>query len=192
MRSSTIARKTAETNIDLSLSLDGNGERDIDIPVGFLSHMLVLFACHSNFDLRIKATGDTIVDYHHTVEDIGIALGETFFDALGDKKGIKRYSSLTLPMDESLVSVAIDIGGRASFVYNAEITHSKVGDFDTELVEEFFRAFAFNAKINLHIKLEYGTNAHHIIEAMFKAVARALRDAITITGDSIPSSKGVL
>lgn len=195
MRKATVNRKTAETDIKLTLNLDGKGESKIDSGCGFLDHMLTLFAKHGNFDLTVKCKGDVEVDYHHTTEDIAIALGQAFKDALGDKKGINRYGDIILPMDEALILSAVDLSGRSFFVKQFDIKANKVGDFDTELVEEFFQAFAANALINLHIKQLDGSNAHHIIEGMFKSVARSLRKAVAIDKDNIdqvPSTKGVL
>lgn len=195
MRTAEIKRKTAETDISLSLNIDGSGRSNIKTGAGFLDHMLTLFAKHSGFDLDVNCDGDTYVDYHHTAEDIGIALGNAFDNAIGDKKGIARYGNMILPMDESLVLSAVDISGRSYLVYDLEIPTQKVGDFDTELVEEFFRAFSANAKINLHIKKLAGSNSHHIIEGAFKSVARSLRAAVKIDPDfanDIPSTKGVL
>jgi imidazoleglycerol-phosphate dehydratase len=195
MRKSQIARKTAETDIVLSLNLDGNGNADIDSGCGFLDHMLTLFAKHSGFDLSVKCVGDTKVDYHHTTEDIGIVLGQAFYDALGDKKGIARYGDITLPMDEALIGVALDISGREFCSVDLTFAFEKVGDFDTELCEEFFLAFTRSAKITLHIRQLAGKNAHHIIEGTFKAVARSLAKAVKIDEskkDQIPSTKGVL
>lgn len=195
MRKSQIARKTAETDIVLSLNLDGVGNADIDSGCGFLDHMLTLFAKHSGFDLSVKCVGDTKVDYHHTTEDIGIVLGQAFYDALGDKKGIARYGDITLPMDEALIGVALDISGREFCSVDLTFAFEKVGDFDTELCEEFFLAFTRSAKITLHIRQLAGKNAHHIIEGTFKAVARALAKAVKIDEskkDQIPSTKGVL
>ena len=195
MRKATVNRKTAETDIKLTLNLDGKGESKIDSGCGFLDHMLTLFAKHGNFDLTIKCKGDVEVDYHHTTEDIAIALGQAFKDALGDKKGINRYGDIILPMDEALILSAVDLSGRSFFVKQFDIKANKVGDFDTELVEEFFQAFAANALINLHIKQLDGSNAHHIIEGTFKSVARSLRKAVAIDKDNIdqvPSTKGVL
>ena len=195
MRKSDISRKTAETNIELSLSIDGTGSSKIDTGCGFLDHMLTLFASHGRFDLSVKCVGDTQVDYHHSVEDIGICLGKAFAECLGDCKGIKRYGNMMLPMDESLVLCALDISGRSYLKYGLDIKAEKIGDFDTELVEEFFLAFVRNANITLHIKQLDGTNAHHIAEAAFKAVARALRQATEIdekAKNEIPSTKGVL
>ncbi len=194
-REATIARKTNETDISISLNIDGTGKREIDIPVGFLTHMLDLFAKHGLFDLNIKAKGDTYIDDHHTVEDIGIVLGEAFAKALGDKKGIKRYGFFILPMDEALATVAIDFAGRYSFRFECAFAHEKVGDLSTELIKHFWDAFAQNAKVNLYIKVENGENEHHKIEAIFKATARAIRMACEIdekTRDQVPSTKGKL
>ena len=195
MRSFELERKTAETDIKLSLSLDGNGVSKIDTGCGFLDHMLTLFASHGCFDLSVTCVGDVNVDYHHSAEDIGICLGKAFREAIGDCRGINRYGSMLLPMDEALVMCALDISGRACLVYDAQIPTQKVGDFDTELVEEFMIAFVRNAGITLHIKQLAGTNSHHIIEGMFKALARALRTAVAIDerrADAIPSTKGNL
>ena len=195
MRTAEINRITGETNILLKLELNGTGKSDIKTGVGFLDHMLILFAKHGRFDLEIKAEGDTWVDDHHTTEDIGIALGKAFAEALGDKKGIVRYGSTVLPMDESLILSAADISGRGLLVYGLEIPTEKVGTFDTELTEEFFRALAHNAGITLHIRQLAGTNSHHIIEGAFKSVARSLRTAVSVDpdfADEIPSTKGVL
>lgn len=195
MRSSQIARKTAETDIVLSLNLDGAGISDVDSGCGFLDHMLTLFAKHAGFDLTVRCQGDTKVDYHHTTEDIGIVLGQAFYNALGDKKGIVRYGDITLPMDEALIAVALDISGREFCSVDLSFAFEKVGDFDTELCEEFFLAFVRSAKITLHIRQLAGKNAHHIIEGTFKAVARALAKAVAIDEkkkDVIPSTKGVL
>lgn len=195
MRNSQINRKTAETDIALTLNLDGTGVSEIDTGVGFLDHMLTLFARHGRFDLSVKCVGDTQVDDHHSVEDIGICLGKAFSEALGDKRGICRYGDITLPMDEALILSAVDISGRAFLVYDLDIPTEKVGTFDTELVEEFFIAFAANAGITLHIRQLAGRNAHHIIEGAFKSVARSLRKAVAIDpdcADEVPSTKGVL
>lgn len=190
-----IKRKTNETEISLSLDIDGTGKREIDIPVGFLTHMLELFAKHGLFDLSIKATGDTYIDEHHTVEDIGIVLGEAFAKTLGDKRGIKRYGFFILPMDEVLATVAIDFAGRYSFRFECPFVKEKVGDLSTELIKHFWDAFAQNAKVNLYIKVENGENEHHKIEGLFKATARAIRMACEInqrSKDKIPSTKGKL
>lgn len=195
MREQEIKRKTNETDISLAINLDGKGESDINTGCGFLDHMLTLFSRHARFDLSVKCKGDTQVDYHHTTEDIAIVLGDAFKKALGDMKGITRYGSFALPMDETLVLAALDISGRSYLSYNLEIPAQKVGDFDTELVEEFFNAFVRHAEITLHIKHLSGTNSHHIIEAAFKAVARALKEAVKIDEEyknEIPSTKGVL
>lgn len=195
MRSSEIKRKTAETDISLSLCLDGSGESGINTGVGFLDHMLTLFAKHGHFDLDVTCKGDIEVDDHHSVEDIGICLGMAFAEALGDSRGITRYGDITLPMDEALILAAVDLGGRSHLEYDLEIPSEKVGTFDTELVEEFFIAFARNAKMNLHILQLRGRNSHHIIEGTFKAVARALAKAVFVQEayqNEIPSTKGVL
>ncbi len=195
MRKSEIQRKTNETDISLSLCLDGTGKSDINSGIGFLDHMLDLFAKHGRMDLTVKCIGDTYVDFHHSAEDIGIVLGQAFKEAVGDKKGIKRYGNMLLPMDESLVLASLDISGRAFLKYDLVIPTEKVGEMDTELIEEFFISFVRNADITLHIKQLDGTNSHHIIEAAFKAVARAIREAVSIdekAKDEIPSSKGLL
>lgn len=195
MRTSEIIRKTAETDINLTIALDGTGKSEIDTGCGFLDHMLTLFARHGRFDLTVKCTGDTNVDFHHTVEDIGICLGMALSEALGDKKGICRYGSMMLPMDETLITAALDISGRSYLAYGLEIPAEKVGDFDTELCEEFWQAFVRTSSITLHIVQNAGRNSHHIIEGAFKAVARALRAAVKIDPDfagEIPSTKGVL
>lgn len=195
LRRYTIARKTAETDIAVSLGLDGTGSSEIQTGVGFLDHMLTLFAKHGRFDLTVTCQGDTQVDDHHSVEDIGIALGQAFARALGDKKGINRYGSCLLPMDEALVLVAVDFSGRDTLRYGLEIPTEKVGTFDTELVKEFFMAFVRNAGLTLHIRQFDGENSHHIIEAAFKGFGRALRQAVAIDEafrDEIPSTKGVL
>ncbi|OGE19321.1 imidazoleglycerol-phosphate dehydratase [Candidatus Daviesbacteria bacterium RIFCSPLOWO2_02_FULL_41_8] len=194
-RQAVVKRKTDETNIKISLDIDGTGKREINTPVGFLSHMLDLFAKGGLFDLTIKATGDTWIDEHHTVEDIGICLGEAFTSALGDKRGINRYGFFILPMDEALATVAIDFAGRYSFKFECPFEREKVGDLPTELVKHFWDAFAQNAKVNLFIKVEYGENDHHKIEAIFKAIARAIRMACEIDQralNQIPSTKGKL
>jgi len=195
MREYEVKRKTAETDIELYLNLDGNGNSEINTGVGFFDHMLTLFAKHGNFDLKVKCNGDIFVDGHHTVEDIGIALGVAFNNALGDKKGIYRYGDIILPMDESLIMVAVDISGRSYLSFNLPVKAKKIGDYDTELTEEFFTAFVSNAKLNLHINKISGKNSHHIVEGAFKAVARTLKKAVAIDKDNaekIPSSKGVL
>ncbi|MBR6633252.1 MAG: imidazoleglycerol-phosphate dehydratase HisB [Clostridia bacterium] len=195
MRISKLSRKTAETDITLSLDLDGKGNGNINTGCGFLDHMLTLFAKHSRFDLEVACKGDTWVDYHHTVEDIGITLGKAFAEALGDKGGIVRYADTTLPMDETLILSAIDISGRSYLAYDAETLTSRVGDFDTELSEEFWLAFVREAGVTLHVKKLSGTNSHHIIEGVFKSVARTLRKATRIDPElegEVPSTKGVL
>ena len=195
MRQSEISRKTGETDVQVRLDLDGTGEYAIDTGVGFLNHMLELFARHGRFNLQVSCKGDTWVDDHHSTEDIGIALGQAFDKALGDRKGITRYGSMLLPMDESLIESAVDISGRGMLVYGLDIPTEKVGTFDTELVEDFFQAFAQNARCTLHIRQLAGRNSHHIIEGAFKSVARSLRAAVKIDPDTageIPSTKGVL
>ncbi|MEX0610596.1 MAG: imidazoleglycerol-phosphate dehydratase HisB [Pirellulales bacterium] len=193
-RNATIKRQTAETNIQLKLDLDGSGQADVTTGVGFLDHMLTLLAKHAVVDLTVRAKGDLAVDPHHTVEDVGICLGQALRQALGDKEGIRRYGHFTLPMDETLATVAIDLGGRFTLVFRADFPAAKIGDFDTELVEEFWQAVAANALCNLHVLVHYGRNSHHISEAIFKAAARALRMAIEtdprMTG--VPSTKGTL
>jgi imidazoleglycerol-phosphate dehydratase len=193
-RTANIDRKTAETNIQLKLDLDGTGRADIATGVGFLDHMLTLFAKHAVVDLTVRAAGDLEVDQHHTVEDTGICLGQALKQALGDKSGIRRYGHFTLPMDESLATVALDLSGRFALVFRAEFPSAKIGDFDSELVEEFWRAFAANALCNLHILVHYGRNSHHISEAIFKATARALRMSAEADPrvSSVPSTKGSL
>lgn len=195
MRIAEINRKTAETDISLKLDLDGSGKSEINTGCGFLDHMLTLFASHGRFDLTIKCVGDTQVDYHHTVEDIGISLGKAFAEAIGDKKGITRYGFMILPMDETLILSAVDISGRDSLTYGLRIPTAKVGDFDTELVEEFWLGFVRNAQLTLHVKQIDGTNSHHIIEGAYKSIARSLRAAVAIDplyANEIPSTKGVL
>lgn len=195
MRNYTISRKTAETDINLALELDGRGKSEIDTGCGFLDHMLTLLASHGRFDLTVKCVGDVQVDYHHTVEDVGICLGEAFAKAVGDKKGIERYGSAVIPMDEALILCAVDLSGRDHLGFGVEIPSVKVGDFDTELVEEFWLAFVRRAECALHFKKLAGKNSHHIIEGCFKAAARALRAAVKIDPeriDEIPSTKGVL
>lgn len=195
MRTATVKRKTAETDISLELSLDGKGGSSISTGCGFLDHMLTLFAKHGRFDLTVKCIGDTGVDYHHTVEDIGIALGEAFAIALGDKRGICRYGDTTLPMDEALVLTAVDLSGRAQLGYALDIPTEKVGDFDTELCEEFWLGFVRSCACALHLRSLSGTNSHHIIEGAFKSAARTLRKAVAVDpdfADEIPSTKGIL
>lgn len=195
MRNAEIRRKTSETDIALSLNLDGSGTGSIATGCGFLDHMLTLFARHGRFDLDVSCKGDTWVDDHHTVEDVGIALGEAFREALGDKKGINRYGSKMIPMDESLILAAVDLSGRSYLGYALEVPTAKVGTFDTELVEEFLLGFTRKAECTLHVRKLAGTNSHHIIEGAFKAMGRALREAVAIDpafADEIPSTKGVL
>ena len=195
MRGAEIIRKTGETDIRIRLDLDGTGVCAIDTGVGFLDHMMELFARHGRFDLEVTCKGDTRVDDHHSVEDIGIALGQAFDQALGDKKGIVRYGQMILPMDESLILSAADLSGRGMLVYSLQIPTEKVGTFDTELTEEFFRALACNARCTLHIRQLAGGNSHHIIEGAFKSVARSLRAAVRVDPEcagEIPSTKGVL
>lgn len=195
MRTAEIKRKTAETDIYLNLNLDGTGKSHVATGVGFLDHMLTLFSRHGRFDLEVRCTGDTYVDDHHSVEDIGIALGQAFAAALGDKKGIARYGQMILPMDESLILTAVDLSGRGYLGFDLQIPTEKVGSFDTELVEEFFLGFVRNAACTLHVRKLAGTNSHHIIEGAFKSVGRSLRQAVAIDpacADEIPSTKGVL
>ena len=195
MRSATISRKTAETDIELTLNLDGTGESDISSGVGFLDHMLTLFARHGRFDLTLSCVGDTVVDDHHSVEDIGICLGRALSEALGDKRGICRYGDMTLPMDEALILTAVDVSGRSVLCFDLDVPTQKVGSFDTELVEEFFIALASNPGLTLHIRKLAGRNTHHIIEGCFKSFARSLRKAVAIDpafADEVPSTKGVL
>lgn len=195
MRTSEISRKTAETDISLALNLDGNGNSLIDTGCGFLDHMLTLFARHGRFDLNVTCKGDTWVDDHHTVEDVGIVLGQAFAEALGNKRGICRYGDTVLPMDESLILSAVDLSGRAFLGYALDIPTQKVGTFDTELCEEFWLAFVRTSQSTLHIRQLAGKNSHHIIEGTFKSVARSLRQAVAIDplfANDIPSTKGVL
>ena len=196
MRSGNVMRETKETKIDLTIDLDGSGRADVESGIGFFNHMLTLFAAHGRFDLVLNCDGDIEVDGHHSVEDIGIALGQAVQKALGDKKGITRYGTFFLPMDETLVMVSLDISGRPFLVYDAGGAMAPmIGQYDTELTEEFLRAFAFNAGITLHVKVMYGTNSHHTVEAIFKALGRALHAAVKInpeTAGEIPSTKGML
>jgi len=193
-RTSNINRKTNETNINLSLNLDGEGKRSVSTGIGFFDHMLDLLAKHALFDLDIKATGDTNVDFHHTVEDVGICMGLAVKEALGEKAGIVRFSNVSVPMQESLANIALDISGRSALVFNAKLDSKKIGDFDSELIKEFLEAFTVNAGLNLHIDVPYGENAHHIAEAIFKGLAKALDRATRIDErtDEVPSTKGVL
>jgi len=190
-RFSNQTRKTKETDIVLELALQ-QGDISIDTGIPFLDHMLTLFALHSGFSLKLKAKGDTEIDFHHTVEDIGILLGRAFNEAASDKIGIRRYGNMLLPMDEALVETAIDFGGRPYFVYNVQFDTDKVGEFDTELIEEFFIAFVNNAKINLHINMRSGKNSHHISEAIFKSTAKSIAQALEIISTNLMSTKGVL
>ncbi len=195
MREATIARKTAETDITLALNLDGRGTADIQTGCGFLDHMLTLFARHARFDLAVRCAGDTDVDDHHTVEDIGIALGQALAMALGDLRGVTRYGDITLPMDEALVLAAVDLSGRGTLCYEVALPTEKVGAFDTELGKEFFLAVVREARITLHLRKLAGENSHHILEGAFKATARALRQAVAIdpaAAGEIPSTKGTL
>ena len=193
-RSSSIDRKTNETDIQLELNLDGTGSSSIDTGVGFLDHMLELFSRHGVFDLKVKAKGDLHVDQHHTVEDTGICLGLAFRETLGDKAGIRRYGHFTLPMEETLVTTAVDLSGRYYLVFGAEFPTQKIGDFDTELVEDFWQAFAANCLCNLHVVLHHSGNSHHISEAIFKSLARSLRVAVETDPrmSGVPSTKGVI
>ena len=195
MRTVELSRKTAETDVALTLNLDGRGASEIRTGCGFLDHMLTLFAKHGRFDLTVICQGDTWVDDHHTVEDVGIVLGQAFTQALGEKRGINRYGSTTLPMDEALILSAVDLSGRSFLGYDLHIPTQKVGSFDTELVEEFWQGFVRMAQCSLHIRRLTGTNSHHIIEGAFKSVARSLREAVAVDPDfaqEVPSTKGVL
>jgi imidazoleglycerol-phosphate dehydratase len=193
-RSAKIHRKTAETDVQLELELDGSGQAEVVTGVGFFDHMLTLLTKHAAFDLTVRAAGDLAVDQHHTVEDVGICLGQAVREALGDKAGIRRYGHFTLPMEETLVSSAVDLGGRTFFVFQADFPSPKIGEFDSELVADFWQAFAVNAACNLHILLHYGRNSHHIAEGIFKATARALRNAVEPDPrlPGVPSTKGTL
>lgn len=193
MRTAEITRNTAETNISLKVNLDGTGKNEVNTGVGFLNHMLTLFAAHGKFDLEVRCVGDTDVDDHHSVEDLGICLGQAFRQALGDKRGITRYGSFLLPMDEALILAAVDISGRSSLNDALEIPTEKIGSFDTELVEEFFLGFTRSCPMSLHLRKLAGTNSHHIVEGAFKAFGRAMKAAVALDGtDKIPSTKGVL
>jgi imidazoleglycerol-phosphate dehydratase len=195
MRAADIKRRTAETDIAVSVALDGTGKAEIATGVGFFDHMLELFARHALIDVTVRAKGDLHVDFHHTVEDVGIALGQAVLKALGDKKGISRYASLDLPMDETLTRVAVDVSGRPFLVFRTSFPTPKIGEFDTELVREFFQAFAMNAGITLHVETLYGANSHHIAESCFKGLARALRAAFAPDpreAGRVPSTKGAL
>lgn len=193
MRTAEVTRNTAETNISLKVNLDGTGKTEVSTGVGFLNHMLTLFAAHGKFDLEVRCVGDTDVDDHHSVEDVGICLGQAFRQALGDKRGITRYGSFLLPMDEALILAAVDISGRSSLNDALEIPTEKIGSFDTELVEEFFLGFTRSCPMSLHLRKLAGTNSHHIVEGAFKAFGRAMKAAVALDGtDKIPSTKGVL
>ncbi|MDD5134070.1 MAG: imidazoleglycerol-phosphate dehydratase HisB [Phycisphaerae bacterium] len=191
-RKAKIARKTNETDIKIEINLDGAGRYEIDTGIGFLDHMLCHLSKHSKIDLLLKAKGDLEVDHHHTVEDAAICLGQVLTDALGDKKGIARYGSSTVPMEDALATVAVDLSGRPFCVYNVQYRTEKIGDFDVECVEELLRSFANHGKFNLHITVPHGTNSHHIAEAIFKALGQALAQAVKISGKDIPSTKGTL
>lgn len=192
MRTTTITRNTTETKISLTLNLDGTGAYQNNTGCGFLDHMLDLFARHGRFDLSVRCDGDTDVDFHHTVEDVGIVLGKAFLDCLGDMRGIKRYGDIALPMDEVLMLAAVDVSGRATLAYDVDIKPAKVGDMDTELAQEFMLGFCRNLGATVHFKKLSGDNAHHIIEAMFKGLARCMREAVAVDGDEIPSTKGTI
>jgi imidazoleglycerol-phosphate dehydratase len=195
MRQAKVKRETGETSIALSINLDGTGKADINTGIGFLDHMLTLLSRHSLIDMTIAAKGDLHVDFHHTAEDVGIALGQAFKEALGDKKGITRYADCLMPMDETLTRVALDISGRPFLVFKSTFPTPKVGDFDTELVREWFQAFAINAGLTLHVETLYGDNSHHIAESCYKGLARVLRHAVSVDSrakDMVPSTKGTL
>jgi imidazoleglycerol-phosphate dehydratase len=191
-RAAQLERKTTETQISVELRLDGKGTYDIDTGVGFLDHMLAHLSKHSGVDMNVKASGDTHIDDHHTVEDVGIILWCCFENAMGSKRGIVRYGSASVPMEDTLADVAVDLSGRPFCVYNVSYPSPKIGSFDVELIEEFMRAFSNSFRINLHINVAYGTNSHHIAEAVFKALGRSLAQAVEVRGDQIPSTKGVL
>ena len=191
-RTAKIERKTKETNVTVELNLDGEGKYEIDSGIGFLDHMLTHLSKHGKIDLIVKAKGDLEVDAHHTVEDIAICLGEGLIKALGDKKGIARYGNSSVPMEDTLANIALDLSGRSSCVYNVNYDTEKIGDFDVECIEEMLRSFSNNGKFNLHINVPYGTNSHHIAEAVFKAMGQALAEAVKIVGGDIPSTKGIL
>ena len=193
-RTASVNRQTSETSVNLRLEIDGTGQSDVKTGIGFFDHMLILLSKHSLFDLHIDAQGDLEVDQHHTVEDVGICFGKALAEALGDKSGIKRYGDVTLPMEESLVTVAVDLSGRIAFVFNVGFPTEKIGNFDSQLVEVFWEAAANNALINLHLLLHHGRNSHHIAEGVFKGTARALREAVAVDPrqQGVPSSKGTL
>ena len=194
MRCAEVSRRTGETDINISLDLDGQGTSNLDTGMGFFEHMLNLFTTHGQFNLKVECSGDLFVDGHHSVEDIVIALGQAFTKAMGDKVGIKRYGTAFVPMDEALIMVSLDLSGRAFLNYEVLVKAQMIGDYDTELTEEFLRAFAFNAGITLHVKMMAGSNSHHIVEGVFKALARALREALTIDEriQGVMSTKGML
>ena len=194
MRCAEVSRRTGETDINISLELDGQGTSNLDTGMGFFEHMLNLFTTHGLFNLKVECSGDLFVDGHHSVEDIGIALGQAFTKAMGDKVGIKRYGTAFVPMDEALIMVSLDLSGRAFLNYEVLVKAQMIGDYDTELTEEFLRAFAFNAGITLHVKMMAGSNSHHIVEGVFKALARALREALTVDEriQGVMSTKGML
>jgi imidazoleglycerol-phosphate dehydratase len=194
MRKASLERTTNETTISVEVNLDGEGKSDIDTGIGFFDHMLVHLAKHGQFDITVKAKGDLVIDGHHTVEDVGICLGQAFLKAIGDPTGLTRFGHAVIPMDEALAEAAVDFSGRPYLVYRADVSKVKLGEFDAELAEEFFRAFAMNSRITLHVILRYATNVHHSVEVMFKAYARALSQALTIDPNQkgIPSTKGVL
>ena len=191
-RTAKIERKTNETDIRIEMNLDGQGKYEIDTGIGFFDHMLAHLSKHSKIDLVVKAKGDLEVDAHHTIEDVGICLGECLCEALADKKGIARYGSTSLPMEDSLANIALDLSGRAFCVYNADYRTERIGDFDVECIEEFLRSFSNAGKFNLHVDVPYGTNSHHIAEAIFKAFGQAMGKAVKIIGGEIPSTKGIL
>ena len=191
-RTAELHRQTKETDIHCALNLDGAGEYEIDTGVGFLDHMLTHLSKHSKVDLKVNAKGDLHIDPHHTTEDIGICLGECLLNALGDKKGIARYGHSSVPMEDALANVSVDLSGRSSCVYNVEYRTDKIGDFDVECIEEMLRSFSNNGKFNLHINVPYGTNSHHIAEAVFKGLGKALGTAVSVLGTDVPSTKGIL
>lgn len=191
-RTAKIQRKTKETDVSLELNLDGLGKYEIDSGIGFLDHMLTHFSKHSKIDLTVKAKGDLKTDAHHTVEDIGICLGQALVEALGDKKGIARYGHSSVPMEETIANVSVDLSGRPSCIYNVEYRTDKIGDFDVQCLEEMLRSFSNTGKFNLHINIPYGTNSHHIAEAIFKGLGQALGAAVKIVGTDVPSTKGTL
>jgi len=191
-RTAKVHRRTKETDITLEINLDGEGKYEIDTGVGFLDHMLTHLSKHSKIDLAVKASGDLEVDAHHTVEDIAICLGECLIEALGDKKGIARYGNSSMPMEDALANISIDLSGRPACVYNVEYRTERIGDFDVECIEELLRSFSNNGKFNLHVNVPYGTNSHHIAEAIFKGLGKSLATAVSIVGTDVPSTKGVL